>query len=171
MMLHRRHDSEVPPQTRRQFLCRLSQKLLVCHLVWAAGCQPYQLAGVVLDGPVSAITIVDRSDPRLRQPGIVGATLDLTLDPSTLKPIRVGSTLTNEEGWFSLVVGQVGAGFLEYEAGILCQVNGYGSVYQTLELPHPDKRLLIIVGPGVSGRPRDRNLLKETLELGRQLGQ
>ena len=78
---------------------------------------------------------VSRTDPRLQQTGIPDATVDLTLDPSTLRPIRVGTTITDEHGRFSIEVDQAGAGFLEYEAGVLCHVNGYGTVYQTLPLP------------------------------------
>ena len=156
----------------RRLIGRLFQpSFLLCQLFFITGCQTYQLQGVVLDGSVAAIIVVNRTDPRLEQPGVPDATVDLTLDPSTLKPIHVGTTTTDEEGRFGIEVDQSGAGFLEYEAGVLCHVKGYGTVYQTLPLPHDDKRLLIIVGPGKSGQPQPDDVLQETLEIGRQLTQ
>ena len=161
-------------KTQRRYVPRMVNPILFStftSLALISGCQAYKLQGVVLDGPSSAVLTVHKVDPRLKQPGISGAVVELTLDPSTLKSVPIGTAVTNDEGQFCLSVSQAGAGFLEYEAGVLCRVRDYGTVYQTLPLPPKDKRLLIIVAPGVSGQPRMGNILQETLEIGRQLNQ
>jgi len=144
--------------------------LLGAMLVMHAGCRGYHLAGTVIEGPTSVMTIVSDDDPRLKQSGIAGAVIELTLDPDTLRPKSLGKTVSGGDGSFELPVDQTGAGFLEYEVGVFVQRRGYRSLWEQMMLPKKSRRLLIIMEPGAGGDARPGgNILDETMRDGYRL--
>lgn len=108
----------------------------------------YRLAGKVVEGPVSSVSVVDRHDPRLDQPGLPGASVQSTLDPEDVGRKRLAEQTSDDSGAFAIPVGEPGAGFLEYEVEVLARMGGYQSAVGTIPLPGRDKRLLITLTPG-----------------------
>ncbi|MDX1681498.1 MAG: hypothetical protein R3336_00125 [Phycisphaeraceae bacterium] len=139
--------------------------VLVGFALWLGGCAPYQLQGVVKSGPGSTVMVVDRDDDRLDSDGMAGAVVELTLDPNSLSPKRVGAAVTDDQGRFTITVGETGAGFLEYEAGLLVRMDGHKTVWQTLPLPSSRQAVVILMEPGAAGNPRPRDIIEETLEM------
>lgn len=138
-----------------------------------AGCSGYQLRGLVVDGydPAigidrPAVLIVAPDDPRLTRPGIPGATLALTLDPDTMRPISAGTTATDSRGRFSLPVGH-GAGLLMYSARIVIRRDGHQTAQTHMPLPPAGRRLLIILPPGTDTFKPATDFVDETLEMSR----
>ena len=168
---HRRPREAYEVADARQTISRIIARGGLLGFALLMGCQGYRLQGVVVEGPVASVMVVGKKDVRLGKSGVEEAAVELTLDPFTLKPLPAGSAVTDENGRFSIEVHEIGAGFLEYEAGVLCEVAGYGTVYQTFELPNLEQRVIITVAPGESGRMPPRNELDETLEIGRRLSQ
>ncbi|MEM9881827.1 MAG: hypothetical protein AAF800_02780, partial [Planctomycetota bacterium] len=85
---------------------------LLLALSGAAGCSPYQLRGVVIEGDEPGVELVNRRDPRLERFGLPGAELELWLDPDRLRPRRVGRAVTDADGRFAMPVDAEGAGLL-----------------------------------------------------------
>jgi hypothetical protein len=132
------------------------------------GCAGYRLQGRVVPGPEPAVFVLKAGDRQLDQPGLAGAMVEATLDPSSLSPKRVGTAITDSDGDFELPVDAVGAGVLEYELGLLARNQDSTTLWQTLDLPPGSRRLLIVLRPGPPGKagpPPD--ILEETLEMAR----
>jgi len=138
-------------------------------LAFLAGCAPYQIRGVVLEGAAPMVAVVDAGDPRLQKPGLEGATVRLVLGPREIKPKTFGPTFSDGPGQFSLPITELGAGFLEFDALMVAQKSGYKSAWTTLRLPGAGQRLLIILAPGRDDQPPPGDILRDTLDLGRSL--
>ena len=142
--------------------------LLSMSAVLLSGCQ-YQLQGTVVSGASSAMEMVDSDDSRLLQPGLAGVTVEVTLDPSEMKPIPQAPASSDGAGRFSMPIQATGAGVLQYQALVVARLPGCKPANQLIPLPGPGQRLLITLAPGVDAyRPRE-NLLRETLRLGETL--
>ena len=105
----------------------------------------------------------------MSSPGVSGASLLVTVDPKSLNAQTLPGDMTDMDGHFAIPVSSPGAGFLEYEIEVLCRAAGFTPAAGTMPLPGGDKRLLIVLSPGVdSYRPRG-DILGETIDMGRQL--
>lgn len=133
-----------------------------------AGCNSYQLRGVVVEGAVSAIMIVDKTDPRLADgDGLPMAVIDVALDPDRLSREPLPRGISNVDGSFAIPVDKPGAGYLEYDVRVLVRRSGYNTAVQDLRIPGPNKRLLVTLVNGEDHyRPEPENVLDETLRMG-----
>ena len=138
-------------------------------LLTVGGCS-YYLQGVVVAGPMGGMVVLEKDDPRLTEPGLAGATLDLSLDPAQASTKELGMHQTDDGGKFRVPVKEVGAGVLIYEIDVLCRRRGYSSVHKQMPLPGSSKRLLIIMSRGVERSRRPRDVIEESLEVGRRQG-
>ena len=136
-------------------------------MVLLVGCTGYTLQGRVLSGPVTAVRVVDADDPRLEDPGLAGAVIDLTLDPGSLARISVPPSIAGSDGSFAIPIDQFGAGLLEYDVSIVVRCEGHESAAQVLRLPLAQKRMLVWLAAGPDTRSQRPGLLEETLELGK----
>ena len=147
---------------------RLGFILALCLLA-LTGCAGYRLQGVVIEGKTPAIFLVDKDDSRLTQPGLANAVVQVTIDPHEMSPKTLAPVSSDDRGRFEAVVGEPGAGLLEYQASILCRLTGYQAATQEMPLPPSDKRLLIVLVPGADTYRPPPDILNETLEMKRQL--
>lgn len=138
--------------------------LLAAGLV---GCGGYHLTGKVIEGPVPSVSVVDRHDPRLEQPGLAGASIQAVIDPNDIGRKRLDPQSSGGDGAFAIPVGKLGAGFLEYEVQVVGRGAGYQSAVNTFPLPGGDKRVLITLTPGRDTyRPTGSDqFLDETLRM------
>jgi len=136
-------------------------------LVAALGCQPYELAGVVVAarGEPGGVRVVKQDDERLNSPGLAETTVILTLDPDSLRPIRLGSVTTDEQGRFRMPVDETGAGFLEYDLGVYARKKGFAPTWQQLPLPARGRRLVVLMQPGVDRELIAPDPIRETIEM------
>ena len=140
--------------------------LCTLQLAWLGGCQMYEMRGLVVEGGTPAVLVLQKDDPRLDQPGLESAVIELTLDPATLSPKPVGMVMTDAEGRFTARIDEIGVGFLEYELGVMTRLQAHRPLYQTLPLPRPSRRLLIVMAPGKDMSMPKRDLIGETLRFG-----
>ncbi len=143
---------------------------LVCAvMLWGlAGCNPYQMRGVVVEGAASAIRVVDKDDPRLRDgAGLPMAVINVAIDPDRLSRKQMPRTLSEVDGTFAVPIDEPGAGYLEYDLRIVVRRNGYNTATQDLRLPGPGQRLLVTLVNGKDRyKPEPPNLRDETLKMG-----
>lgn len=133
----------------------------VCTLT--TGCSSPNIQGMVMEGRRSGVFLVEPDDPRLSEPGIADASIEVTLDPASLRPSRLGKKFANTNGKFSVAVDAVGAGFLEYDIGFYVRSAGFTPVDTgAMALPPSGKRLLIIMVPGIDKPSPSENLLDES---------
>ena len=138
--------------------------VLVCACLFLSGCGGYQLRGIVLDGMRPGIYIVEQDDPRLKEPGIANASIELTLDPNKLRPRALGGTITRADGTFSVPINAAGAGFLEYDIGLYVRSKGFSPLDSgAMALPPDSRRLLIVMVPGVDKARRSQGSLLEEI--------
>lgn len=148
-------------------MTRTAPLALGCLLLAAAGCSPYALRGRVIEGPVSAVLLVDKDDPRLTQGyGVDGVSIEATLDPDRLDRQRLSPTVSQYDGSFALPVDATGAGFLEYDVEVIAELRDYAPAVGQFRLPGRSRRLLVLLTPGEGeAPPRRSNLLEETMQL------
>jgi hypothetical protein len=132
------------------------------------GCESYSLQGVVVEGKSSQVLVVDKNDSRLGMPGLRDARIDVTIDPRTINP-RKQAVLTVEDGRFSMPINESGAGFLEYEAAMVIQHEGFVHIEHTMKLPGNNKRVLIIMKPGDDHYKPETNVVDESVREGQRL--
>jgi hypothetical protein len=142
--------------------------ICIAFLSALTGCSQYQMQGIVLEGAVSTIRIVDKDDPRLAEGfGIPTASIAVTLDPDRLSRKALQSTLSDVDGTFAVSVDEPGAGYLEYPARIVVQRAGYNTATLDLLIPGPDQRLLVTLVSGEDKyKPQPPDLMEETLKMG-----
>lgn len=133
------------------------------------GCQTYRLQGTVVPGLMPAVIEVEPRDPRLAQRGLEGALIELTLDPSSMRPVALGIIEADDLGRFDIPLEQAGVGFLEYDLGILCRAPGHMATYQVISVPPAGRQLLVLMARGRDTGPPAPDVLRETLELKEQL--
>jgi hypothetical protein len=144
--------------------------------VLLCGCAGYQLKGVVVEGRVPGVYVVDSGDARLKQTAVADARVQATLDPQKLRSKQLPMTLTDDNGRFSIGVDDPGAGLLEYSMSLYCDAEGYGDAgVDTMPLPGAGKQLLVVLsagrrkGPPRSTEPKE-NLLDEADKIKKQYG-
>lgn len=160
-----------PIPSDRQTPCKAIALTLLGLILCAAltACSGYRIEGKVVAGLTSAVVVVDHNDPRLEQPGIEGATIDVTLDPESMAPKRIGADVSDMQGNFGLPVNEPGAGLLEYEMALSVQAKGHKDLWWTMQLPGSKKRLLIIIEAGSGGYRPPPDIIDETIEAGERL--
>ena len=129
-------------------------------------CSSYQLQGRVVVGLEPQVLIVSPDDKRLDEEPLSAASIELTLDPSSISPKRLGIVTSDENGDFVMPIDAMGAGsFQEYQLGILITAPKHRNVWQTLKLPSAKKRLLVIMAKGPAGPPPPQDIIKESMQL------
>lgn len=134
----------------------------------ASGCGAYSLRGVVVDGPIPGVSLVNDDDPRLGGNMIPGAVVEATLDPDGMKPARLGKVATDNAGQFTLPVTQSGAGFLEYKVMLLARASGYQACFDTVRLPSSRQRVLVTMTPGRDTYRPPEDVIGESIRVGRE---
>ena len=142
----------IDPFVRCALLAFIGVQLFGC-----GGVSGYQLKGKVIKGDISFIAIVADDDPRLTDPGIPGVRIALQSDPDKLNKETLGEAVSSGDGSFSIRVDRVGAGFFMYDVGLSADRRGFERTTSQFKLPPGDRRVLIMLRPGVnsSGAPDD----------------
>ncbi len=130
------------------------------------GCQAYVLKGKVICDGENGVEIVDADDVRLSEAGVEGVTVELVLDPRSLRREKIGEVVSKYMGDFEVDVDAVGAGVLEYEIGVTAHGDGYKITNGIIKLPSADKWLLIIMEQGVNRYQRDDDFMKDIERFG-----
>lgn len=130
-----------------------------------AACSPHMISGRVVRGDVSYVSVVDKDDPRLSEPGLPGVLLKLELDPGRLSGKSLSQETSGSDGEFNLPVDEPGAGLIDMEVGLLARRKGFQSAEGVFKVPKGSKRVLIVMSPGVDppGYLEDRENVEETL--------
>lgn len=144
--------------------------ILITFAALLGGCETYHLRGMVVEGNEAGVLIVDPIDSRIKQHSpLPGADVKLTIDPNTMSPKVIGDFKTDETGSFTTSIDQLGAGFLQYDLGVLTSADVHRTHWQIVKLPPRDKVLLIIIEAGRDNYKHPEDLLNETKRLGEQL--
>jgi hypothetical protein len=145
------------------FVFLLPERLMLRLFVWLCasvatlfilnGCGAYQVRGHVVRGPMSFVEFVSASDPRLSEPGVANANIDVIRDPQSLGRETVAALRSDGSGEFLLRIDEAGVGWMDEEWRILCYSIGFSDADRTMRLPSggDDVRLLITLAPGRSG--------------------
>jgi hypothetical protein len=152
----------MPPNLARN----LAAVLIAAALL---GCQSHQLEGVVVEGDHPRVELVNPGDARLNGPVVSEARISLTLDPSSLNPKSLAELVSDPNGTFKVDVDALGAGILQYDLGILCQADGFKTLYQTMAMPKRDRVLLVVLTPGHDRHRPPGDFLRETERMGEDL--
>jgi hypothetical protein len=126
-----------------------------------SGCATYELQGVVVEGATPGVFVVSSDDAKLKEMGLVNAAVDVTLDPLSLGGRRLGVVHTDERGRFSVPIGDVGAGWMEYDVAVFSRMAGFAPTYDTLRLPSFGRRLVVVMAPGADRDPRPEDIRDE----------
>jgi hypothetical protein len=144
--------------------------LLVVCLASAVlcGCGRYQMRGVVVEGAISTIRVMDENDPRLLEAyGLPLATIEATLDAERLSRKQLPRGISDVDGTFVVPVDEPGAGYLDYYVRVIVQKAGYDTAVQNLRVPGPKQRLLVTLSRGADRyKPDAPDLMDETLKMG-----
>jgi hypothetical protein len=142
--------------------------VLCASSVGLYGCGTYQMQGVVVEGAVSMIRVVDEDDPRLLEGnGLPMATIDATLDAERLSRKQLTRDISDVDGTFRVSVDETGAGYLDYYARVVVRRTGYDTAVQDIRIPGPHQRLLVTLARGQdSYKPEAPDVVDETLEMG-----
>ena len=124
------------------------------------GCGGYAMRGRVVSGDVSYVAVVDPGDPRLDGKGLAGVSLHVQSDPGRLNRKTVGRGVSGADGEINVPIDLIGAGMLEYEAGVFARRKGREPANGFFELPSSKKRILIVMSTG-----EDRDLGEEREDL------
>ena len=119
---------------------------LISILMWASGCG-FRLRGLVIEGATPGVFVVDKTDSRLVEAGLATAVVNLTIDPGHINAKHLGSYQSDLNGRFDIPIDELGAGFLEYDIGLVCRLVGYHPIRHHVRMPGSSKRLLIILIP------------------------
>jgi len=143
--------------------------VIVLAVLSCCGCGSYQLAGVIVESTSGSVEVISQSDNRATKQGISGASLELTLDPTSMSPKTIAIVTTDADGRFKVDVDELGAGFLKYRLAILGQAEGYKTHYQEISMPPNGKLLYITLEAGKDQYRPPSDLLHDTLKIGNDL--
>lgn len=117
--------------------------LLALSLAWAGGCASGRIEGVVVRAERPGLTMLP-ADQRTDDLDVLPrAQVTMLVDPRSGRPERSGPVYTDDTGRFSIPVRAPGAGFLEYDLGVLVRVPGWGDFYD--EIPFPSRRGIMVI--------------------------
>lgn len=136
-------------------------------LAGLCGCGQYRMRGVVVEGAVSMIRVVEEDDPRLLEGhGLPMASIDATLDAERLSRKQLPRDISDVDGTFGIRVDEAGAGYLEYYARVIVRRAGYDTAIENIRVPGPHQRLLVTLARGEDRyKPDAPDVLDETLEM------
>ena len=129
----------------------LTRLLLVGLLALSAllpACGSYKLQGRVVRGPSPQVAVVDADDPRLEEPGVPVASIQLALDPRSLNRKSLPGGHSDADGRFAIPIEEFGAGLLEYDIQVVARKRDLNTAIGIIRLPGSSGRLLIVLGPG-----------------------
>ncbi len=110
--------------------------------------------GRVIPGNLSFVCVVDQSDPRLKQAGIAGVTVESRSDEGRDAGVLFGATQSTEDGSFTLTFKEQPS--LMKPVRMTGTMAGYNPAGESFSLPPADKRLLIILKKQVDSKPPPR---------------
>ena len=143
--------------------------LTVCVMsLLLGGCAVYEMQGVVLEGTVSTIRIVDADDPRLLEGySLPLATVETTMDAERLSRQPLPRDVSDADGTFAVPVDEPGAGYLDYYVRMVVRKVGYDTAVEDFRVPGPNQRVLVTLARGQDTYvPEAKDVLEETLERG-----
>lgn len=143
--------------------------VLMVAVLGLGGCGAHQVRALVIEGSEPEVLVLSASDARFNRPGVAGISVELTVDPASMSPKTVGAALSDSQGQVQVAVDQLGAGFLEYELGVMARATGYRTLWQTVKMPSSNKRLLIVMTPGKDRFQPNQDVLHETYRMGQEL--
>ncbi len=137
--------------------------LLVSTAAGLSGCRSYVLHGKVIAGPISHMAFVGADDNRLGEAGLGGVQVTLRRDPGRLSTHIAASAITDLDGNFSLVVDELGAGWMEEAWLLVARKPGLQNAtwQQRLTMKHPKMQLLVTMTPGYSEPDRHEDLMDQ----------
>lgn len=146
--MHRVRHADASDSRPRQ-VARLFALVLVAVAV-LPGCGSYTLEGRAVLGSYSGVELVDPDDPRLRDEGVPGVSVEAIRDPDSLGRKTVGRANSNGSGGIRLSIGEFGAGFLEETWELRVLRGGSEYAVDRFELPFDpgSRRLLVTIRPG-----------------------
>jgi hypothetical protein len=100
--------------------------------------------GKVVRGDVSFIGSVDTNDPRLKQPGLDAVEVSARGTGSRSDRI-LSDTHSDSSGDFRLRIEDQEA--ISHTAEFRCHLPGYADARQEMDIPPPDRRLLVVLKP------------------------
>lgn len=109
----------------------------------AGGCSSVTVDAKVIEGSVSFVGVVDKSDARLKGAGIAGADLKVKSKPETGTGTVVAEGLSGDGGDASLPLMDKSA--LKAPVGISVRKDGYLGADNVLTLPGPERRILVVL--------------------------
>ena len=137
-------------------------------LLCLSGCGSYKLQGRAVQGDMSGVWIVDKSDPRLSDPsshpGLSGVAISVIRDPQSLGGKVVANGSSDGNGVISLTIGEFGAGWMDEQWEIRAARNGYLPAVNLLSLPGKlgDKRILVVLAKGYQPETgQEENLIEQ----------
>ncbi len=149
-----------------QLLC---YGLLVSTAAGLTGCGSYVIQGKVVAGPVSDMTFVAQDDTRLGEAGISDVRVTLRRDPDRLSTRVVANVTTGGDGKFSLVVDELGAGWMEEQWLLVARKPRFQNATwkQQLTMQHRKMRLLVTMAPGYSDPDPHEDLMDQYEQFNR----
>ncbi len=137
--------------------------LLVSTAAGLTGCSSYVIQGKVVAGPVSSMTFVARDDMRLGEAGLSDVHVTLRRDPDRLSTRVVANVTTGGDGKFSLLVDELGAGWMEEQWLLVARKPRFQNAMwkQRLTMKHGKMRLLVTMTPGYSNPDPHEDLMDQ----------
>ncbi|HMN96611.1 MAG TPA: hypothetical protein PKC43_01745 [Phycisphaerales bacterium] len=146
----RRADRAAPRRGSRAPLLLL----LLALLPFVAACGSYTIQGRVVRTGYSGVVVTEASDARLSGTGIAGVSISIVRDPGRLNTEQVGSTVTDADGNFTLVVSALGAGITDEEWLLRAGRRGVSPVESMIRLPaSPGQRRILVMTSMGAGDP------------------
>lgn len=131
------------------------------------GCSTYQLRGVVVKSDTATInaTSWDQNPDTLPGPPLTGVNVEVVFEPRTTRPRKLGHVASDDQGRFSLPIGETGAGWMEYEVMVIARQPGYRASWRIIRIPASHEYVIIQMAPGrdEGGPPTD--MLEESLRM------
>jgi hypothetical protein len=155
----------MPPNLARNLAAACAMSLIAA----VGGCKSHQLRGVVVEGEHPRVELVDPGDARLDIAVVPEARVSLTLDPTSLNPQPLAELISDPNGAFVTDISAIGAGVLQYDLGVLCQAEGFKTLYQTMPMPKRGRVLLVVLAPGHDRHRPPGDFLRETERMGDDL--
>ncbi len=127
--------------------------IMLLHLAMATGCG-YTIQGRVVQSDFSSASFVRDGDQALVDSkysrGMQGARVRLYRDPGSLGKRLVEEVSTDSRGWFTMSVGEFGAGWMVEKWEVEALMPGSAAMSQLITLPQKpgDRVLLINLAPG-----------------------
>jgi hypothetical protein len=140
--------------------------VMVVVLGMLSGCGGgYELRGRVVQGPVTSVQTVSKSQAASYVDPVPGALVRVTIDPHSLDATVLPTVTTDGNGEFSIPVSLPGAGVLIYDAQVEVSRDGIRSADGQVRLPGRGRRVLVVTPPGASqGLQHSDDILQRTLD-------